>query len=63
MPEPGIKKEAHRIVDELPDDATWEELEYRIHVRRKIERGRRDIEEGRTLTTEEVRQRLGLESE
>lgn len=61
MPEPGIKDEAHRLVDELPDDASWEQLEYRIHVRRKIERGRRDIEDGDTLTTKEVRERLGLE--
>ena len=60
MPTPGIKEEAHRLIEELPDDATWEELEYTIHVRRKIEAGQKSLDEEEALSTEEVRKRLGL---
>ncbi len=56
-----VKEEARKLVDELPDDATWEDLEYRIYVRRKIERGLESIEQGDTLSTDEVRRRLGLD--
>ncbi len=45
MPTPGIKEQARKLVEELPDDATWEELEYKIYVRRKIEQGLESIEE------------------
>ena len=61
MATPGIKKEAHKLVEELSDNATWEELEYKIYVRKKIDRGLDDIENGDTLSSEEVRQRFGLE--
>ena len=54
----GIKDEARKLVDELPDDATWEELEYKIYVRRKIESGLNSLEESESLSTEEVRERF-----
>jgi hypothetical protein len=34
-----IKNEALRIVEQLPDNATWEDLIYRIYVRQSIEAG------------------------
>jgi hypothetical protein len=60
MATPGIKEEARKLVDELPDDATWEQLEYRIYVRRKIEAGLDSLKNDETLSTDEVRRRLGL---
>ena len=30
-----IKKEAHRLLDNLPDKATWDDLMYKICVRLK----------------------------
>lgn len=54
----GIKDEARKLVDELPDDATWEELEYKIYVRRKIEGGLSSLEKGESLSTEEVREQF-----
>lgn len=55
MPTSKVKEEARKLVDELPDDATWEELEYKIYVRRKIERGLESVGQGDTLSTDEVR--------
>ena len=56
-----IKEEARRIVEQLPDDASWEDLIYRIYVRQAIEAGLKDANEGRTLPLEEVRRKFGLE--
>jgi predicted transcriptional regulator len=55
-----VKIEAARLVAQLPDDATWEDLQYAIYVQQAIEAGIKDAEEGRIHTTEEVRKRLGL---
>jgi predicted transcriptional regulator len=56
----GIKSEARRLVEELPEDSTWDDLVYRIYLHEAIEQGRRDIREGRVFTTADVRKNLGL---
>jgi predicted transcriptional regulator len=55
-----IKPEARRLVEQLPDDATWEDLMYEIYVRQTIDAGLEDSDQGRTLTEEEVRKGFGL---
>ena len=52
------KDEVRSILDALPDDATLEDIQYRIYVRQAIDAGLRDIAEGRTLSKEEVEQRV-----
>ena len=56
-----VKDEARRIVEELPDDASWDDLMYRIYVRQAIDAGLRDSQAGRTLDVKEVRAKFGLE--
>jgi len=58
--EATIKHEAHRIVEQLPDDASWEDLIYRLYVRQSIEAGLRDCQVGRVETVDEVRKSFGL---
>jgi predicted transcriptional regulator len=60
MQDASVKKEAKRLVDELPDDATWDDLMYRIYVRQSIEAGIRDADAGRVVSVDEVRARFGL---
>jgi hypothetical protein len=55
-----LKEEAHRLVDQLPENATWEDLVYRIYVRQSIEAGIRDAEAGRVESVAEVRRSFGL---
>lgn len=55
-----LKTEAHRLVDQLPDDASWEDLIYQIYVRQSMEAGLRDAEAGRVETVPEVRRSFGL---
>jgi predicted transcriptional regulator len=52
------KEEVRRMLDHIPDDATFEDIQYHIYVREKIERGLKDIQEGHLLSQEEVEQRM-----
>jgi len=52
------KEEVRRMLEQIPDDASFEDIQYHIYVREKIERGLKDIEEGRLLSQEEVEQRM-----
>ena len=47
------KDEVRHILDSLPEDATLEDIQYRIYVRQAIAAGLRDIAEGRTLSQKE----------
>ena len=55
-----LKEQAHKIVDALPDDATWEDLIYRIYVREAVEAGIQDADAGRILDVADVRAEFGL---
>ena len=52
------KEEIRRFIDTLPDDATWEDVQYSIYVRERIERGRRETAEGQVLDHDEVERRM-----
>ena len=54
MSRSNVKAEMIKMLDTLPDQLTWEDLQYHIYVRQKIERGMRDVETGRTYSQEEV---------
>jgi predicted transcriptional regulator len=42
----------------LPEDCTLEDVQYHLYVLQKIERGLKDIEEGRVYTQEEVEKKM-----
>jgi len=52
------KEEVRKMLDRIPDDATFEDIQYHIYVREKIERGLKDVQEGNLLSQEEVEQRM-----
>ena len=52
------KEEVIKILDAIPDDATFEDIQYHIYVREKIEKGLGDIEKGKTLSHSEVKNRM-----
>ncbi|HYW44570.1 MAG TPA: hypothetical protein VE959_17040 [Bryobacteraceae bacterium] len=54
----SAKEEVRRLLDAMPDDSSFEDIQYHIYVRQKIERGRRAVEEDRVLTEEQVDRRL-----
>ena len=54
------KKEAHKLIDQLPANATWDDLMHEIYVREAIERGLEDSKAGRTKGVAEIRRKYGL---
>ena len=57
----SVKEEAKRLIDELPEDATWDDAMYTLYVRQSIEKGLEDSRAGRTVDVKEVRRAFGLE--
>lgn len=56
-----LKKElAHKIVENMPDGSTWEDLMHELYTREAIERGYADSQAGRTMAVNEVRAKYGL---
>jgi hypothetical protein len=56
----SIKDEAHRLVDQLPESAGWDELMEQIWVRQSIEAGLAYSEADRTTPVEWIREDYGL---
>ena len=54
------KEEAHKLVDRMPKNATWDDLMHEIYVREVIERGLADSNAGRTKDVKEIRAKYGL---
>ena len=54
--QPDIKEEAHRLVDQLPESAGWDDLMEQIWIRQSIEAGMAVSEAGRTTPVEQIRQ-------
>ena len=52
------KEEILRMLETLPEDATWEDVQHSIYVRERIERGRREADQGKLLEQEEVENRM-----
>jgi hypothetical protein len=58
---PSTKRQAHDLIDALPDSATWEDVAYEVELRASIERGLADSEAGRVVAVEDLMKELGVE--
>lgn len=56
----NVKQEAYHLLENLPENATWDDLMYKIYVRQSIEAGLEDSKAGRTTDVKEVRAKFGL---
>ena len=54
----AIKEAARAIVDNLPEQASWDDLMYELYVKQKIEAGLAAADNGQTVPHEEVKARL-----
>lgn len=50
------KEEAMKLISRLPEEVTWDDIMYRLYVKRKIEEGVKAEQEGRTVTHEQVKE-------
>ena len=55
-----LRKEVENMLNDLPDDANWDDLMYKIYVRQSIEQGLKDSEAGRTVSHEDIKKKYQL---
>jgi hypothetical protein len=56
----NVKSAALKLVRELPESSTWDDLMYRIYVRQKIEAGLADFQVDRVHSHASIRKEFGL---
>lgn len=54
----AAKEEVRRLLDALPDDASFEDIQYHIYVREKIERGLDAVKNGQATSQDDAGERL-----
>ena len=55
---PAPKKAVLRMLKNLKDNATYQDIMYELYVLEKIERGLEDVRKGRVIPHDEVKKRL-----
>ena len=50
----SAKEEVRRMLEQIPDSASFEDIQYHIYVREKIDRGLEDVKQGRVIEQAEV---------
>ena len=53
-----IKQKVCEVIARMPEESTFEDIQYHLYVLECIERGEQDIEDGKTLTHDQVENRL-----
>ena len=53
-----LKQDAIDLIAQLPDDADVDEIMYRLYVLDKVRKGRDAVEQGRTVSHEELRREI-----
>ena len=48
------KEEVRRLLDVIPDNASFEDIQYHIYVRQKVERGLEEVEQGKVVAQADV---------
>ena len=56
-----LKKKARELIDNLRDDATWDDLMYEIYVKQKVAAGQQAAADGRVIAHRDARKRMAKE--
>ncbi|MBT5019632.1 hypothetical protein OAH05_02840 [bacterium] len=51
-------QELQKLINTLPEDATWEDIEYAMNVVQKIRKGQESAKSGQCLSSNEVRKQF-----
>jgi predicted transcriptional regulator len=51
-------EDVRRLLEQIPEDASYEDIQYHIYVRQKIEAGLEAAERGELIDQDEVERRL-----
>ena len=55
------KEQAKKLIETLPDSATWDDILYKIYVTQKINRGLDDVRQGNVVSHGEVKKQFSVE--
>lgn len=55
----AVKEQAISLIKTLPDNCTYEDIQYHLYVLEKVEKGIKAIDEGRFVTQDEAEKRVG----
>lgn len=53
-----VKEEAIKLIESIPDSASWDDIMYEFYVRKKIEIGLEAADAGKVVSQEEVEKRF-----
>jgi len=53
-----VKDMARQVIESMPDNSTLDDIIHALYLQAKVERGEREIREGRGVSDEQARQRL-----
>jgi predicted transcriptional regulator len=56
-----LKQQAHALIDNLPESATWDDVAYEAELRASIDHGLADADAGRVVAVEDLMKEFGLE--
>lgn len=54
----NAKREALELIQQLPDNSSFEDIQYHLYVREKVEGGLRDLKNKRIVSQKEVERRM-----
>lgn len=55
----STKEEVIRLIKDLPENATLEDIMRELYVRSKIEKGIQELDAGKAVSHDEVKEKLG----
>jgi predicted transcriptional regulator len=53
-----VKQAAIKLIESLPENCTFEDIQYHLYVREKVEAGIQAIENGKVVSEKEADQRI-----
>lgn len=54
----NTKQAVLKIIEQMPDDASLEDIIYEVYFRKRVDRGLREFDKGKTVSHEEVKRSL-----
>lgn len=54
----AIKEEARKLIDALPDHATWDDIMYEFYVKQKLAAALKEAAEGDVVSHEQAKEQL-----
>jgi len=54
----NAKDQVRKILDRLPEDASYEDIQYHIYIIQKVSKGLDEVAEGRVVDEEEADRRM-----